>query len=220
MSIRAPLRSRQVPISPLVHCNGDNARLSPKHQTHEATRWPWILPSHVQRHAAISNIPLSYRVSKKPTSLNTTSFAAPRTNLHKAANKELSLLCYQRIVSQFISCAIKSIVFGKITNSHKTRYKMVKPTWFGTFWIARQIKTIHNNTFRLTSSSTTLLFPTSIGEDLTAPGEEKTQRKRTYVTPLFLAYQKQKQRNIQKNFQMSRRTIFKDYPNNVEFFFN
>ena len=58
------LRSRQVPFSPLVHCNGDNARLSPKHQTHEATRWPWILPSHIQRHAAISNIPLSYRVSK------------------------------------------------------------------------------------------------------------------------------------------------------------
>ena len=125
MSIRAPLRSRQVPISPLVHCNGDNARLSPKHQTHEATRWPWILPSHIQRHAAISNIPLSYRVSKKPTSLNTTSFAAPRTNLLKAANKELSLLCYQRIVSQFISCAIKSIVFGKITNSHKTRYRAI-----------------------------------------------------------------------------------------------
>ena len=184
MSIRAPLRSRQVPFSPLVHCNGDNARLSPKHQTHEATRWPWILPSHVQRHAAISNIPLSYRVSKKTTSLNTTSFAAPRTNLLKAANKELSLLCYQRIVSQFISCAIKSIVFGKITNSHKTRYKMVKPTWFGTFWIARQRKkTIHNNTFRPTSSSTTLLFPTSIGEDLTAPGEETTQRRHTYVTP-------------------------------------
>ena len=31
-------------------------------------------------------------------------------------------------------------MFGKITNSHKTRYKMVKPTWFGTFWIARQRK--------------------------------------------------------------------------------
>ena len=121
MSIRAPLRSRQVPISPLVTLMEITPTLH-KHQTHEATRWPWILPSHVQRHAAISNIPLSYRVSKKPTSLNTTSFAAPRTNLHKAANKELSLLCYQRIVSQFISCAIKSIVFGKITNSHKTRY--------------------------------------------------------------------------------------------------
>ena len=33
-------------------------------QTHKTTRWPWILPSHVQQHAAISNIPLSYRVSK------------------------------------------------------------------------------------------------------------------------------------------------------------
>ena len=53
-------------------------------------------------------------------------------------------------------------------------------------------KTIHNNTFRPTSSSTTLLFPTSIGEDLTAPGEETTQRRHTYVTPLFLAYQQQK----------------------------
>ena len=30
------------------------------------------------------------------------------------------MLCYQRIVSQFISVAIKSIVFGKIINSHKT----------------------------------------------------------------------------------------------------
>ena len=57
---------------------------------------------------------------KHPTSLNTTSLAAPRTNRLKAANKELSLLCYQRIVSQFISVAIKSIVFGKIINSHKT----------------------------------------------------------------------------------------------------
>ena len=79
-------RSRQVPISPLVHCNGDNARLSPKHQTHEATRWPWILPSHIQRHAAISNIPLSYRVSKtnKPKDHE---FCSARTNLLKAANK-------------------------------------------------------------------------------------------------------------------------------------
>ena len=57
---------------------------------------------------------------KHPTSLTTTSLAAPRTNLLKAANKELSLLCYQRIVSQFISVAIKYIVLGKLINSLKT----------------------------------------------------------------------------------------------------
>ena len=57
---------------------------------------------------------------KHPASLNTTSLAAPRTNRLKAANKKLSLLCYQRIVSQSISVAIKYIVLGKLINSLKT----------------------------------------------------------------------------------------------------
>ena len=50
------------------------------------------------------------------------------------------MCCYKAKSCNSFLVPIKSIVLGKITNSHKTRYKMVTPTWFGTFWIARQRK--------------------------------------------------------------------------------
>ena len=46
--------------------------------------------------------------------------------------------CYKAKSCNSFLVPIKSIVLGKIINSHKTRYKMVTWTWFGTFWIARQ----------------------------------------------------------------------------------
>ncbi len=88
-------------------------------------------------------------------------------------------LCVAKAEFRNSFVALKNIA---LNNNHYTpRYKLVTP--HSTFWSARQLKTIHNNTFRPTSSSTTLLFPTSISEGLTTLGEETTQRKHTYVTP-------------------------------------
>ena len=74
------------PISPLVHINGDNAYSPqlPDTQNYTVTLNTSLTRPTTRCHL---NIPLSYRVSKHPTSLNTTSLAAPRTNRLKAANK-------------------------------------------------------------------------------------------------------------------------------------
>ena len=115
-------RSRQVPISPLVHCNGDNARLSP--ETPDTRSYTVALNTsltrpttrcHFQHPAKLSRLQKTHKPKYHE-------FCSAKNKPPQSCNKELSLLCYQRIVSQFISCAIKSIVFGKITNSHKTRY--------------------------------------------------------------------------------------------------
>ena len=100
MSIRAPLRSR-----------------------HKTTLWPWILPSHVQRHAVISSIPLSHFVSNNQQAETPRVLQRQEQTSSKLQIKTFVLVCcYKAKSCNSFLVPIKSIVLGKITNSHKTRY--------------------------------------------------------------------------------------------------
>ena len=90
MSIRASLRSRHTKL----HSDFE-------HIPHKSNN---TLPS---QHPA-----KPFRL-KHPTSLNTTSLAAPRTNqIFKAANKELSLLCFVKAKSHNSFVCLKTIVLS------------------------------------------------------------------------------------------------------------
>ena len=78
-------------ISPLVDINGDNA-FSP--QLPDTQNYTVTLNTSLTRPTTRCHFqhPAKPFRLKQPTSLNTTSLAAPRTNRLKAANKELSFV--------------------------------------------------------------------------------------------------------------------------------
>ena len=138
-------------------------------------------------------------------------------------------------------------MFGKITNSHKTRYKMVKPTWFGTFWIARQRKKLFITTpFDLLHLQPPYYFQQALARILPHPERKRhnvdthtlhpfprlTTTKTSNITKINLLITNTALRTLinptkekdsetsRKFFKCSCRNIFKDYPNKVEFFFS
>ena len=124
-----------------------------------------------ERNSALDNIEITHTVSKNQiqnytVTLNT-SLTRPTTRCHlniplshfvSNTNKPKHHESCSTKSKQYSKLQIKNfrccVVKAKFRNSFvlsSNRYKLVTP--HGTFWIARQLKTIHNNTFRPTSSS-------------------------------------------------------------------
>ena len=104
-------------ISPLAHINGDTHTLLQIPDTKLDGDFKHI--PHKSNNTLPSQHPAKPFHLKHPTSLNTTSLAAPKTNqIFKAANKELSLLCVVKAKcrNSFV-CLKKNIVLNKITIS-------------------------------------------------------------------------------------------------------